>query len=272
MAKNVKIGLIQTRCSDNQNSNIQKTISYIHEVATKGAQIVCLQEVFGHLYFPQTMNVQHFELAEPENGPTIQKLSAVAKQHQIYLIVPIFEIENNHYYNTAIVLNPEGRMEGKYRKTHIPLNTGYQEKYYFKPGNLGYPVFKTPLCTFGISICWDHWFVETQRAYALQGCEIVFSPTALGSCNFAEAHIDASYQEIWETMLRGQCIQNGIFMAVMNRTGKEENIDFWGNSLVCDPKGKVIEKLDSQEGVLVADINLTTCHEWLTHQQFFRDR
>ncbi len=267
----IKIGLVQISCTENTNQNIEKTIAYIKKAKEQGAQIVCLQEVFSEIYFPQDINDASFELAQPIDSPLIQIMSEAAKKNDVCLIVPFFEKDNDSYYNTSVVLNSQGEVAGKYRKNHIPQNNGYQEKYYFKPGNLGFPVFKINDCRFGISICWDHWFTETQRAYGKQGCDIVFSPTALGFCDFSGAHIDKNYQKIWKKMIQGQCIQNGIYMVVVNRTGIEKGIQFWGNSLVCDPKGNIISNLDSDEGVLVVNIDLNIGRNWLSHQQFWRD-
>jgi N-carbamoylputrescine amidase len=269
--KNVKIGLIQTASSMLKEENINKTIASIEEAAAQKAQIICLMETFNTWYFPQEININNFSLAETVPGYTVDKMAAVAKRLNVYLIVPIFEVENRHYYNTSVVINSGGNIIGKYRKNHIPQNAGFQEKYYFKPGNLGYPVFETPFCKFGISTCWDHWFVEPQRAYGIQGCHIVFSPTAQGYCDFADVHIDKDYIEIWKTMFRGQCIQNGVYIAIANRVGKEKSVDFFGNSIIYGPKGNTVASLGEKEGVLVTEIDINQCEEWMRHQQFWRD-
>lgn len=269
--KNVKIGLVQAAASSVKQKNIDKAIINITKAAEQGAKIVCLQELFNTLYLAQHISINNFSLAETIPGFTTHQMCPVARKLKLYLIVPIFESDSRHYYNTAVVIDPEGEIIGKYRKTHIPQNAGYQEKYYFRPGNIGYPVFDTPYCKFGISICWDHWFVEAQRAYGKQGCHIVFSPTAIGFCNHPDVYIDQDYLEVWRTMLRGQCIQNGIYLAIANRTGKEENIDFYGKSAVFGPRGNVVAELDDQEKVLVTEIDVNKCNEWMDHQQFWRD-
>jgi N-carbamoylputrescine amidase len=271
ISKNVTIGLIQSSAAISKEENIDKAITNIEKAAVKGAQIICLGEMFGSLYFPHSISINNFSLAETIPGFTTNKMAAVAKRLGVYLIVPIFEVEDRCYYNTAAVINPDGSIVGKYRKNHIPQNAGFQEKYYFKPGNLGYPVFETPFCKFGISICWDHWFVEPQRAYGIQGCHIVFSPTAVGYCDFSDVHIDKDYLEIWKTMFRGQCIQNGIYIAVANRVGKEQSVGFFGNSAVYAPRGNTVASLDEDEGVLVTEIDVNQCETWMRHQQFWRD-
>jgi len=267
----VKIGLIQNHASTSKEENIKNAIINIEEAASKKAQIICLSETFNTLYFPNEINIKNFSLAESVSGFTVNKMASVAKRLHVYLIVPIFEVENRCFYNTAIVINPEGNIIGKYRKNHIPQNAGFQEKYYFKPGNLGYPVFETPFCKFGISICWDHWFVEPQRAYGIQGCHIVFSPSAIGYCNFADVHIDKDYLEIWKTMFRGQCIQNATYIAVVNRVGKENTVNFFGNTAVYSPKGDTVASLGENAGTLITEIDVNQCEEWMKHQQFWRD-
>lgn len=269
--KKVNVALIQAAASTDKVANIEKAVTNIEQAAAKQAQIICLTESFSTWFFPQEINIANFALAETVPGPTINKLAKVAKQLNVYLISPLFEVENRHYYNTAVVINPDGEIVGKYRKNHIPQNAGFQEKYYFRPGNLGYPVFETPWCRFGISICWDHWFVEPQRAYGIQGCHIVFSPTALGYCDFADVHIDKDYLEIWKTMFRGQCIQNGIYIAVANRVGKEQSVNFFGQSAIYGPKGNTVACLDEQEDILVTEVDVYKCEEWMNHQQFWRD-
>lgn len=270
-AKNVRIGLIQTVGSVVKQENIDKAIAYVEKAAADGAQIVCLQELFNTLYLAQDINRANFSLAETVPGFTTHQMCPVAKKLKVYLIVPIFEEDERHFYNTAVIIDPDGEIIGKYRKNHIPHNAGYQEKYYFRPGNLGYPVFETPYCKFGISICWDQWFVEAQRAYGKQGCHIVFSPTATGFCDEDGVYIDEDYFDVWQTMIKGHCIQNGIYMAVINRVGLEKNTNFYGKSAVYGPRGSVEGSLDEKEGVLVTEIDVNKCEEWMNHQQFWRD-
>lgn len=268
-----KIALVQMSCSKDKNDNIKKAVRLISKAADGGAKIVCLPEIFFNTYFPQHLDINYFELAETIPGHTIDALSKIVREKKIYLIAPIFEKENDRvFYNTAVLIDPDGNISGKYRKNHIPHNEGYQEKYYFCPGNLGYPVFETPHGNISVSICWDHWFVETQRIYALNGADIIFSPTALGLCDFHSTKINKKYMEKWEVMLRGQAIQNGVFLAVNMRTGVEDKIDFCGGSFVADPNGEIISKLGVEEDILYADIDLDLVRLRHTHQQFLRDR
>jgi len=269
--KNVKIGLVQTAGSAVKQDNLDKTIINIKKAASDGAKIVCLQELCNTLYLAQEINIDNFSLAETVPGFTTHQLCPVAKKLNIYIIVSLFEEENRHFYNTAVVINPDGEIIGKYRKNHIPQNVRYQEKYYFRPGNLGYPVFETPYCKFGISICWDQWFVEAQRAYGKQGCHIVFSPTANGFCAYKDIYMDEGYFEAWQTMIKGHCIQNGIFMAVANRVGVEKDLEFYGRSGIYGPRGNIVAQIDNEEGTLVAEIDVNESENWIRHQQFWRD-
>ena len=173
-------------------------------------------------------------------------------------------------YDVSIVLDG---ILGKYRKNHIPLNSGFQEKYYFRPGNLGYPLIKTPWADIGISICWDHWFPEVQRIYGIKGAEILFTPTAIGYCDRPEAHLDRSYKGTWMTMLRGQAITSGFYLAMVNRVGIEGHLNFYGSSFVAGPDGRILAELnETDESCLVQELDLDLVGRWHVHQQFVRDR
>ena len=257
----VKIGLIQTSVLEDKKSNLDKALSKIKEAASLGAQIVCLQELFTTQYFPQTKSTKNFELAEEIPCPATKALSETAKENNIILIGgSIFEkikIQKNfvEYYNTSVIFNNDGIILGKYRKIHIPYDPYFYEKNYFSSGSK-YLVLDTSKINFGVLICYDQWFPEAARANALKGAQIIFYPTAIGW--FDELRkVEPFSQQRWE---RDQCSHasaNGIYVAAVNRVGKEGKIEFWGNSFVADPFGNVIARAGStQEEVLVAEIDL----------------
>lgn len=271
--RKVTIGLVQNVCGEQIKENVQRIEGWIHKAHKMGSQIVCLQELAYLPYMATSMDIGNFKLAVATDSYPIDHFMGVAKKLKICLIVPFFEQEKYAYYNAAVCIGPDGTILGKYRKTHIPLNSGFQEKYYFRPGNLGYPVIETPWATVGISICWDHWFPEVQRIYALKGAEIVFTPTAIGYCTRPEAHLDRSYKEIWITMLRGQAIASGFYLAMANRVGIEGHLDFYGSSFVAAPDGRILSQLDEKlDSCLVQELDLELVRKWHVHQQFIRDR
>jgi len=263
----VKIGLIQMSSSSSKSENIEKATGYIREAASEGAKIICLQELFSTQYFCVVQDTKYFSLAEPIPGPTTEKLAAEAKKNGITLIAPIFEEDKQvpgTYYNTAAVIDHNGRLLGKYRKTHIPQLNGYNEKFYFKPGNLGYPVFEDNGCKFGIIICYDRHFEEGPRIEALNGAEIVFVPTCTGF-----------YPELWELELRAHASFNTIFICGVNRCGvefPEQPARYYGKSLVINPTGEVLSQAGEDESVLVVDIDLEEVKKRRQIAPFLRDR
>ncbi|HJO96017.1 MAG TPA: nitrilase-related carbon-nitrogen hydrolase [Victivallales bacterium] len=273
MAKNIKIGLVQSISTNNKRDNLDKLENYIVQSAEQGAKIVSLQELANTTYIAQEQNITNFDLAEDYNGASLKWAEKLSGQLEIYLLLPYFERDVVTYYNTVALFNPEGKLIGKYRKNHIPQNTNYQEKYYFKPGNLGYPVFNTEYGKIGVSICWDHWFPEVQRIYGIKGADIVFSPTAIGFSNSKECFIDSEYKEIWQKMLTGQAITGGFYFAIINKVGIEKYINFYGSSFIISPRGKIVGELnETDEGVLVREIDIEAARSWKVHQQFTRDR
>lgn len=261
------LGLIQMSCSDNPDQNLSKAIQKIKKAADSGVQIVCLQELFKSLYFCQKNDNKNFKLAEPIPGPTSETLCKVAKESGVVIVGSVFEkAGDNKFYNTALVIDADGKLLGKYRKVHIPDDPEnfYSEKYYFTPGDLGFKSFKTKFATIGALVCWDQWYPEAARSVALEGAEIIFYPTAIGwqqidkVNGIGEAEFDA-----WLTVQRSHAIANGVFVAATNRTGLESNIDFWGGSFVADPYGRVISKAShDQEEILVATCNLDVIKEY----------
>ncbi|MEW6080183.1 MAG: carbon-nitrogen hydrolase [Bacillota bacterium] len=266
----VKIGLIQMSCGTDRQANLAKALAMSSEAVKKGSQIVCLQELFTSRYFPQTVDVRNYSLAEPVPGPTLAACSKFARQHGICMIVPVYEeAMPGVYFNTAVLLGTDGEFAGKMRKIHIPEGPQYLEKYYFTPGDLGFPVFDTPHCCVGIGICWDEWFPETARILGLKGAAIVFFPSAIGSEPDRPGY---SSQEAWETAIRAQGIMNGLFVATVNRVGVEDEMSFYGGSFIADPLGMVIAKGGSGDEIVTGDIDLERITEARNLLQFHRDR
>jgi N-carbamoylputrescine amidase len=230
--KDVRLALVQMTCSGDPGENLQKALVRIRQAAKKGAQIVCLQELFRTPYFCQTQEAAHFDLAEPVPGPTTEAFSKAARANKVVIVASLFEKRaKGIYHNTAAVLDADGKLLGKYRKMHIPDDPGFYEKYYFVPGDLGFRVFDTKAARIGVLICWDQWFPEAARLAALAGAEILLYPTAIGWTP-ADPKEAARYRDAWTTIQRSHAVANGVFVAAVNRSGREGNLKFWG-PFVC---------------------------------------
>ncbi len=280
MKKAVSLGLIQTTCSKNVEDNFNKTVDLIRDAAGQGAQIICTQELFKSIYFCQCEDWKRFELAEEldEHSPTMQRLSGLAAELEIVLIAGLCEKRaTGIYHNTAAVFDADGCSLGKYRKMHIPDDPLYYEKYYFTPGDLGYKVFKTRYADIGVLICWDQWFPEAARLLGLQGAEIIFIPTAIGHSATTE---ESGYDQAWQTVQRGHAVANACYLAAVNRVGYESEpggdygINFWGQSFVVDPYGRILEEASrDQEEVVVCSVDLSFIENVKTGYSFpYRDR
>ncbi|MGC8828422.1 MAG: carbon-nitrogen hydrolase [Verrucomicrobiia bacterium] len=276
----LKIALIQTSCSEDKNSNIHKTLHYAEEAAKQGAKIVCTQELFATQYFCQSEDHKYFELAEPvKGGRTVKLFQAFSKKQKVVSIVSLFEKRApGLYHNSAAVIDADGELIGIYRKMHIPDDPLYYEKFYFTPGDIGYRAFQSRYCKIGVLICWDQWFPEAARLTALQGAEIIFYPTAIGWHPKEKKQSGVEQADAWETIQRAHAIANGCFVAACNRVGFEspaggDGIEFWGQSFISDPFGNIISKAsDTQEQIIIADINLDMIDKTRTHWPFLRDR
>ncbi len=268
------LGLIQMKSGVNCHQNLKHAISKIKSAKQKGAQIVCLQELFLTHYFPQEKEFKYFEFAEKIPGPTTQELSKVAKANKIVLIAPIFEkAKTGVYYNSVVVFNTDGALLGTYRKMHIPYDPGFYEKFYFSPGNLGFKVFKTVYGKIGVFICWDQWFPEGARLAALEGADILFYPTAIGWDTRRKDNELETERSAWQTIQRSHGIANHLYVAATNRVGTENNLRFWGSSFVSGPFGEMIaEASRSQEEILIATCDLLRIDEMRKAWPFFRDR
>jgi N-carbamoylputrescine amidase len=268
MARIVRSALIQAKWAGNQKAMIDKHVKFIQQAAKKGAQITCVQELFFGPYFCQIEDPKYYSYAETIPGPTTELMQEIAKKHKMVLIVSIYEQEQTGvYYNTAVVIDADGSYLGKYRKTHIPQVKGFWEKFYFRPGNLGYPVFKTRYATIGVYICYDRHFPEGARALGLNGAEIVYIPSATSR---------GLSMHLWKIEQTSHAIANGYFVGTNNRVGQETEFganDYYGSSYFADPRGQIIAiASDKEEEVLVADLDLDLIREVRNTWQFYRDR
>jgi len=272
----VKVGLVQMSCSNDAVANMGKAIRGIREAAAKGANIVCLQELFTSLYFCDVEDYEHFKLAEPIPGPSTDQLSAVAKELGVVIIASLFEKRTQGlYHNTTAVLDADGSYLGKYRKMHIPDDPAYYEKFYFTPGDLGYKVFKTKFATLGVLICWDQWYPEAARLTALMGAEILFYPTAIGWATTQDSQTNEEQYNAWQTIQRSHAVANGVHVVSVNRVGFEQDgaMKFWGGSFVANPFGSLIVKAShDDEEVIVSELDLSKTDSYRTHWPFLRDR
>jgi len=272
----VKVGFVQMDCTANKAENLAKAIEQVKIAAAKGAQIVCLQELFTSLYFCDEENYDNFSLAEPIPGPSTDALQQVAGELGVVIIASLFEKRTaGLYHNTTAVLDADGSYLGKYRKMHIPDDPAYYEKFYFTPGDLGYKVFKTKFATIGVLICWDQWYPEAARITALMGAEILFYPTAIGWATSQDEATNVEQYNAWQTIQRSHAVANGIHVVSVNRTGFEQEgrMKFWGGSFISNPFGTVIYQASHEkEEVHVEELDLSITDRYRTHWPFMRDR
>jgi N-carbamoylputrescine amidase len=272
----VKVGLIQMSCSVDKQENLSKAVQKIRDTAAKGAQIICLQELFTSLYFCDTEDYEHFKLAEAIPGPSTDILSALAGELGVVIIASLFEKRaQGIYHNTTAVLDADGAYLGKYRKMHIPDDPSYYEKFYFTPGDLGYKVFKTKFATIGVLICWDQWYPEAARITALMGAEILFYPTAIGWATSQDEDTNTEQYGAWQTIQRSHAVANGIHVVSVNRVGFEQEgaMKFWGGSFIANPLGTVLYQAShEEEEFIVKELDLSKTDTYRTHWPFMRDR
>ncbi|MDE2665630.1 MAG: carbon-nitrogen hydrolase [Acidobacteriota bacterium] len=274
----VKVGLLQMASCPQPRDNLEKVREGIGRAADQGVQILCLQELFRSQYFCQTEDDIFFDLAEPIPGPTTEVLSGLARRHRMAMVVPLFERRTaGVYHNTAVVLDADGALLGSYRKMHIPDDPLYYEKFYFTPGDRGYPTFETRYGSIGVLVCWDQWYPEAARLIALGGAQILFFPTAIGWHPSEKQQYGAAQQEAWKTIQRSHAIANGIFVASVNRVGYErspegEGLEFWGGSFLCDPFGVVLTEASRKEELVVAECDWSRIEAVRRQWPFLRDR
>ncbi|MDG3006108.1 carbon-nitrogen hydrolase [Paludisphaera mucosa] len=273
-----RVGLIQMRCSADPDDNLRRASEMLRDAASKGVQVACLPELFLTPYFCQTEDAAVFDLAEPIPGPTTEALAKVAREAKMTVVGSIFERRTaGVYHNTAVVLDVDGSLVGRYRKMHIPDDPLYYEKYYFTPGDLGFKSFETKHARVGTLVCWDQWYPEAARLTALQGSEVLFYPTAIGWHPSEKAEFGEAQASAWETMQRAHAIANGVFVGAINRIGHEGaadgGIEFWGGSFLADPFGRVLARASrDREEILVVECDPRLQEETRRNWPFLRDR
>ena len=281
MRRTIKVGLIQQSCTGNTAENMDKLKHSIEDVASKGAELVVLQELHNTLYFCQTENTSLFDLAETIPGPSTEFYSGIASANGIVLVTSLFEKRApGLYHNTAVVFDKDGSIAGKYRKMHIPDDPAYYEKFYFTPGDLGFEPIQTSIAKLGVQVCWDQWYPEGARLMTLKGAEILIYPTAIGWESTDTPEEKARQLEAWVISQRGHAVANGLPVIAVNRVGHEPDpskqtngIRFWGNSFVAGPQGEILAQADNmKEENIVTEVDITRSEEVRRWWPFLRDR
>ena len=280
-----RVGLVQMSATRDPEHNLQHAMEWVRKAVAQGAQIVCLPELFQTQYFCQREDAALFDLAESIPGPTTAKLSDLAKQLNIVLVASLFEKRaRGVYHNTAVMFDKDGTLLGLYRKMHIPDDPLYYEKFYFTPGDLGFKAFDTGVGRVGTLVCWDQWYPEGARLTALQGANLIFYPTAIGWHPAEKAEFGVAQHDAWKTIQRAHAIANGVYVAVVNRVGKENGdirgnaapgagLEFWGGSFLCDSFGRVLaEASPDREEILIGEIDLKALENTRRNWPFLRDR
>ena len=256
--KNVVIAAIQSKVGKDLSRNLKKTESMVRKAAAKGANIICLQELYRTVYFPQYKKQKAADYTETIPGESTEALSRLAKELSIVIIVPLYEkTADGRLFNSAVVIDEKGRLLPTYRKTHIPEDPQFYEKEYFEEGDSGYRIYKTKFATFAVLICYDQWFPEAARMAVLGGAEIIFYPTAIGNM-VGYRSPDGDWHDAWETVMRGHAIANGVHVVAVNRAGREGTLRFWGQSFACDSFGKILKRASAtNEEVMTAKLDLS---------------
>ena len=278
----IKIALVQMSCSEDSRENISKALDNIKKAASKGANIICLPELFKCRYFCQTEDIDNFDLAEKIPGATTKKFSILSKKLKIVILLPVFEKRAmGIYHNSLVTLNEKGQISGLYRKMHIPDDPGYYEKYYFTPGDNRFSACDTKFGKIGTLICWDQWFPEAARLVCLAGADVIFYPSAIGWHPDEKEKFGEIQRDAWINVQRGHAIANGLYVAAVNRVGFEplpgnnnrNGIEFWGSSFICGPQGEIIVMAsDKKEEIIYADIDLYKIETVRRNWPFLRDR
>ncbi len=274
MGRDVRLSLVQMRDAGSPQRCIEAAIGWIEKAASEGAQVICLQELIAGPYPCQSEDHRNFDYAETIPGPSTEAISRVAKRLEVVVVVPIFERRAaGLYHNTAVVIDADGSTAGLYRKMHIPDDPLFYEKFYFTPGDLGFTPIETRYAKLGVGICWDQWFPEAARLFALSGAEILLYPTAIGWIDEEKDEFGSGQQDAWQTAMRSHAIANGLWLGAANRVGVEGRLEFWGNSFVASPRGEVVAKAGhSEECLVTVDCSLDEIDLVRTHWPFLRDR
>jgi N-carbamoylputrescine amidase len=273
-----QVALVQMSCGPEPGENLEKAIARVGDAAGRGAQVVCLPELFQTQYFCQREDASLFDLAEPIPGPSTAKLSEAAKKNNVVLIASLFEKRApGVYHNTAAVFDTNGELRGIYRKMHIPDDPLYYEKFYFTPGDLGFRAHDTQVGRLGTLVCWDQWYPEGARLTALQGATVLFYPTAIGWHPAEKSEFGAAQVDAWRTMQRAHAIANGVFVASPNRVGHEDEpgtngIEFFGNSFIADPFGRMLASAGTDTEILIATCDPRLIEDTRRNWPFLRDR
>ena len=275
----VTLGLLQHGCAADPAANLKKALALAARAARQGANIICTQELFRSPYFCQSEDYANFQLAESIPGPTTRAFQKLAKTHGVVVIVSLFEQRaSGLYHNTAAIIDADGKLLGVYRKMHIPDDPLYYEKFYFTPGDTGFRAWPTKFGKIGVLICWDQWYPEAARLTALQGAEIIFSPTAIGWHPREKVKLGAKQHAAWETIQRAHAVANGCYVAATNRIGLErpaggDGLEFWGQSFVAGTSGEILAKASAtKEEILLVPVDLAQVDDTRTHWPFLRDR
>ena len=273
MLETTRIGIAQHACVEDQAENIERATAGVRQCVAEGANIVCLQELVNTIYFCQTEEYQHFDLAQPVDGPLVKHFQSVAKENDTVIVVPFFERRTSGvYHNSAVVVDADGSIAGLYRKMHIPDDPGFMEKFYFTPGDLGFKAIPTKFGKVGVLICWDQWFPEGARLTSMAGADYLFYPTAIGWSR-KEPELRELYRNAWKTSMQAHAIANGTFVAAANRVGDEGDMAFWGSSFIAGTMGELLaEASDADTQVLVAECNHREKELMRREWPFFRDR
>lgn len=274
------IALLQLSLNDTPENNRAKCCDWISRAAAKGAQVICLPELYSAHYFCQKEDIDNFKYAEPVDGATYQTFSALAAKLGVALVIPFFERRaTGLYHNSAFIFDADGSQAGLYRKMHIPDDPAFYEKFYFAPGDIGFKAFNTRFGKIGTLICWDQWYPEGARLTALQGAEVLFYPTAIGWHPAEKAQYGKRQHEAWMTVQRGHAVANGIYVASVNRVGFERpvpeqaGLEFWGSSFIAGPQGEIIAQAShDKEEILIADVDRTLMEDVRQNWPFLRDR
>ncbi|MGC6444315.1 MAG: carbon-nitrogen hydrolase [Rubripirellula sp.] len=266
--------MVQMRDAGSPSRCIETAISWIEKAAAEGAQVICLQELIAGPYPCQSEDHRNFDYAESIPGPSTEAIAEVAKRLEVVVVVPLFERRApGLYHNTVAVIDADGSIAGLYRKMHIPDDPLFYEKFYFTPGDLGFKPIQTRYAKLGVGICWDQWFPEAARLFALAGAEILLYPTAIGWIDEEKEEFGAGQQDAWLTAMRAHAIANGLWLGAANRVGVEGRLEFWGTSFVASPRGEVVAKAGTSEECLVTtDCAIEEIDVVRTHWPFLRDR
>ncbi len=278
--KRFKVGLLQMAFGKKPDDNLKKAIDWIEKAAKKGAQVICLPELFRSQYFCQVEDIKNFDLAESIPGPSTEAIGKAAKKFGVVVIASLFEKRTaGVYHNTIAVINESGKVAGIYRKMHIPDDPAYYEKFYFTPGDLGYKSFDTKFGNVGTLVCWDQWYPEGARITTLKGASILFYPTAIGWHPYEKEEHGKPQFESWQTIQRSHAIANGVYVAAVNRIGLEKQekdsagIEFWGSSFLADPQGVIIAQASKdKEEILIGEVDLERIEYIRRNWPFLRDR